>query len=173
MKVAISTALTLTLLSLPAAAAAGQAEGIADIVQAGQRVLIVDDQGRRLDGRVELVSDETVRVSTRAGSDDVANHRIVRIEKPDGLKNGALIGLGVGLGFGVVGATLVHGEGAESGQAAAVIVSNVLAYTLLGTGIDAVFNNRRTLYERGRRLQTRVAPVVGSGVRGAAVAVTW
>ncbi len=97
----------------------------------------------------------------------------MRIEKPDGLKNGALIGLGVGLGFGVVGATLMHGEGAESGQVAAAIVSNALAWTLLGTGIDAVFNNRRTLYERGRHLQTRVAPVVGAGVRGAAVAVTW
>jgi hypothetical protein len=67
----------------------------------------------------------------------------------------------------------VHGEGAETGQVAAAIVSNALACTLLGTGIDAAFNNRRTLYERGRRLQTRVAPVVGSGVRGAVVAVTW
>ena len=173
MKFAVSAALTLTLLSVPAAAAAGQAERIADIVQTGQQVLIVDDRGRRLEGRVELASAEVVRVSTRAGSEDVANDRIVRIEKPDGLKNGALIGLGVGLGFGVVGATLVHGEGAESGQVAAAIVSNALAWTLLGTGIDAVFNNRRTLYERGRRLQTRVAPVVGSGVRGAMVAVTW
>jgi len=173
MKFSISTALTLALLSVPGAAAAGQAERVADIVQTGQRVLIVDDQGRRLEGRVELASAETIRVSTRAGGEDVANDRIVRIEKPDGLKNGALIGLGVGLGFGVVGATLVHGEGAESGRVAAVVVANALAYTLLGTGIDAVFNNRLTLYERGRRLQTRVAPVVGSGVRGAAVTVTW
>ena len=173
MKFSISAALTLALLSLPAAAAAGQAERIADVVQAGQQVLIVDDRGRRLEGRVELASAEVVRVSTRAGSEDVANDRIVRIEKPDGLKNGTLVGLGVGLGFGVVGATLVHGEGAEAGQVAAAIVSNALACTLLGTGIDAVFNNRRTLYERGRRLQTRVAPVVGSGVRGAVLAVTW
>ena len=173
MKFSISAALTLALLSVPAAAAAGQAERIADIVQAGQQVLIVDDQGRGLEGRVELASAAVVRVSTRAGTEDVATDRIVRIEKPDGLKNGTLIGLGVGLGLGVVGATLVHGEGAQSGQVAAAIVSNALACTLLGTGIDAVFNNRRTLYERGRRLQTRVAPVVRSGVRAAVVAVTW
>lgn len=173
MKFSISAALTLALLTVPAVAAAGQGERIADNVHVGQQVLIVDDQGRRMEGRVEQASAEALRVSTRGGREDVALDRIVRIEKPDGLKNGALIGLGVGLGIGAVGATLMHGEGADANQVAAGIAWSAVAWTLIGTGIDAVFNNRRTLYERGGRAQTRVAPVVGPGVRGAVLAVTW
>ncbi len=173
MKLSSSSVLVLALLTVPAVAAAGQAERIADVVHSGQRVSIVDDQGRRIEGRVELASAEAFRLSTRGGLEDVAVDRVVRIEEPDSLKNGALIGLGVGLGIGAVGATLMHGEGADANQVAAGIAWNALAWTLVGTGIDAVFNNRRTLYERGGRVQTRVAPVVGPGVRGAVLAVTW
>jgi hypothetical protein len=142
-------------------------------VRPGQMVSVVEDDGRKIEGRVRQVSERGLLLVSKGTSEEIGLDRIVRIDKPDGLKNGALIGLGVGLGLGVVGATLVHGEDAETGQVAAAIVSNALACTLLGTGIDALFNNRRTLYERGSRLQTRVAPVVGSGVRGAVIAVTW
>ncbi len=76
----ISAALTLALITVPAIAAA-QAERIADVVQSGQQVSIVDEQGRRIEGRVELASAEAVRVSTRAGSEDVAVDRIVRIDR--------------------------------------------------------------------------------------------
>ena len=171
MRLSISAALTLALLGVPAIAAA-QAERIADLVKPGQHVLIVDEQGRRIDGRVDLASAEAVRVSTRAGSEDVALDRIVRIDRPDTLRNGALTGLTVGLSLGVISVAM-QPRGTEAKWLFASLVSNGVACTLLGTGIDALFDNRRTLYERGRRLQTRVAPVVGSGVRGATVAVTW
>ena len=171
MNLSMSAAVTLALLGVPAVAAA-QAERIADVVKPGQHVLIVDEQGRRIDGRVDLASAETVRVLTRAGSEDVALDRIVRIDRPDTLKNGALTGLGVGVSFGVLSVAM-QPDGTDAKWLFASLVSNGVACTLLGTGIDALFDTRRTLYERGRRLQTRVAPVVGSGVRGATLAVTW
>ena len=171
MNFSMSAALTVALLGVPAVAAA-QAERIADVLKPGQHVLIVDEQGRRIDGRVDLTSAEAVRVSTRAGSEDVALDRIVRIDRPDTLKNGALTGLGVGLCLGLF-SVAIQPRGTEAKWLLASLVPNGVSGMLLGTGIDALFNNRRTLYERGSRLQTRVAPVVGSGVRGAVIAVTW
>lgn len=86
----------------------------------------------------------------------VALDRIVRIERPDTLKNGALTGLGVGLSLGVL-SVASQPRGTEAKWLFASLVSNGVAGMLLGTGIDALFDNRRTLYERGRRLQTRLA----------------
>ena len=171
MKLSMSAALTLALLGVPAAAAA-QAERIVEVVKPGQHVLIVDEQGRRIDGRVDVASPEAVRVLTGSGSEEVLADRIVRIDRPDTLRNGALTGLGVGLSLGVLSVAM-QPRGTEAKWLFASLVSNGVACTLLGTGIDALFDNRRTLYERGRRLQTRIAPVVGSGVRGATLAVTW
>ena len=97
----------------------------------------------------------------------------MRIDKPDSLKNGALAGLGIGLAVGTFGAVLSSSGNVEPEWMLAGIAYQTVAWTLLGTGIDAMFNNRRTLYERGERLQARVSPVVGRGVRGAALSVSW
>jgi hypothetical protein len=149
------------------------ASRIADAVTTGMKVSVVNDDGRRIEGRVLEHSQESLRLSLNGSSQDIPIDRIVRIDKPDSLKNGTLIGLGVGLGYGVVGATLLTGDGADGSFIAAGVAMSAVACTLVGTGIDAMFNNRRTLYERGGRLQARVSPVVGRGVRGAAVSVTW
>ena len=144
MNFSMSAVLTVALLGVPAVAAA-QAERIADVLKPGQRVLIVDEQGRRIDGRVDLASAEAVRVSTRAGSEDVALDRIVRIDRPDTLKNGALTGLGVGLSLGLF-SVAIQPRGTEAKWLLASLVPNGVSGMLLGTGIDALFNNRRTLY---------------------------
>ena len=111
-------------------------------------------------------------MSLRGSTEDIPLDRIVRIDEPDSLRNGALAGLGIGLAVGTFGAVLSSGANIEPEWLLAGIGYQTVAWTLLGTGIDAMFNNRRTLYERGGRLQARVSPVVGRGVRGAAVSVT-
>ena len=77
------------------------------------------------------------------------------------------------MAVGAFGAVLSSGANIEPKWLLAGSAYQTVAWTLRGTGIDALFNNRRTLYERGGRLQARVSPVVGLGVRGAAVSVTW
>jgi hypothetical protein len=146
---------------------------LADTVSTGLKVSVVDGDGRRIDGRVVALSQDTLRVSLRRSTEDIPLDRIVRIDKPDGLKNGALAGLGVGLAIGTFGAVLSSGGNVEPEWVLAGITYNAVAFTLLGTGIDAMFNNRRTLYERGGRLHARVSPVVGRGVRGAALSLAW
>jgi hypothetical protein len=144
-----------------------------DVVTTGMKVSVVDDDGRRIEGRVLEHSQESLRLALNGSSQEIPIDRIVRIDKPDSLKNGALAGLGVGLAIGTLGAILPHGGNLEPEWVLAGITYHAVAFTLLGTGIDAMFNNRRTLYERGGRLQTRVSPVIGRGVRGAAVSVSW
>ena len=171
-----AAALVLAMLVASPAAAQTSGDRVPDVVKKGLTVSVIDDQGRQIDGRVESVSDEAIRVSLRKGIEEVTLDRIVRIERPDSLRNGALIGLG----FGVASSAILVGFATQSDsdniQWPAVVlasVSNIVGYTLLGTGIDAIFNNRRTLYERGRRPQARLSPVVGRGVRGGAVSLTW
>jgi hypothetical protein len=169
-----AAALVLAMLASSPAAAQTSGERIPDVVRTGQKVSIIDQDGRQIDGRVEWISEEAIRVSLRRGSEEVPVDRIVRIVRPDSLRNGAYIGLGVGL----ANSAVLVGFATQSTRAQwpavlAASVSNIVAYTLLGTGIDAIFNNRRTLYERGRRTQAHVSPVVGRGVRGAALSLTW
>ena len=98
--------------------------------------------------------------------------RIVRIDKPDSLKNGALIGLGVGVSLGVFGSAM-QAPDIEAKWVLASIASNGVACTLLGTGIDALVDSRRTLYQRSGGVRGRVSPIVGRGVRGAAMTLSW
>ena len=165
--------LVLALLASPPPAAAQPGdERLPGAIRSGLTVSIVDDEGRQIDGRVTDVSAEVIRVSRRGTSEEVRLGRIVRIDKPDSLKNGALIGLGVGLSLGISAAAM-QTRGSEAKWVFASLLSNSVACTLLGTGIDALVDSRRTLYERGRRTQARVSPIVGHGARGASVSWTW
>ena len=165
---------TLAILVSPAVAVAQTtATRLAGAVTTGMKVSVVKDDGRRVEGRVIEHSQESLRLSLNGSSQEILVNRIVRIDKPDSLKNGALTGLGIGLTIGALGAILPQSGNLETKWVLAGVAYQSVAWTLLGTGIDAMFNNRRTLFERGEYLQARVSPVVGRGVRGAAVSVTW
>ena len=152
--------LGLTFLASPSPAMAqAYGESIPSAVRGGLKVSIVDDEGRQIDGRVMDVSAEGIRLSLKGTSEEIRLDRIVRIDKPDGLKNGALVGLGVGLSFTTLGLVIAP-EGMRGPWVFATLLSNGVGFTLLGTAIDAIVDNRRTLYERGRRTQARVAPIV-------------
>lgn len=115
-----------------------------DHVKPGLAVSVVDDSGRRVDGRVVDISDDAIRVSVRKTIEQIPMDRVVRIDKTDSLKNGALVGLAIGLSWGVFAAAS-----------------------------DGDIDGRRTLYQRSAGVQARVSPLVGRGVRGAALSVSW
>ena len=56
---------------------------------------------------------------------------------------------------------------------AVVVVTNGLIGSACGVGLDALVDNRRTLYQRDGRVVSRLAPIVAPGVRGAAITVRW
>jgi hypothetical protein len=165
-------AAVLVALALPAPARAQDAGGqISGVVKIGERVTIVDDVGRKAEGRVESSSDEAIRLSMRGRTEDIPVARIIRIDKPDSVKNGALIGLGLGLGSGIIGSVATGQGSSRGGVLVASMISNTMVWTALGTAVDAMIDNRRTLYIRGAK--ARILPIVRRDVRGGVIALTW
>jgi hypothetical protein len=175
MTTSVPATLVLVILGFPAFIVAQTgSERIHDAVKKGLTVSIVDEQGRKIDGRVDGISEHAIRVSMRGRSEEIAADRIVRIDRTDSLRNGALIGLGVGLAAGVLGGGLdPQGRGRRGTFVLVSTIGNGLIYTAFGTAIDALVDKRRTLYQRGGRTVASVSPVVGGGVRGAALSLTW
>ena len=111
------------------------------------------------------------RSRRRRGPEQIRLDRVVRIEKPDSLANGAWIGFAVGAGMGLLGAVSANTD--DIAFVASAVITNALVTTACGVGFDALVDNRRTLYQRDGRVAARVAPIVAPGVRGAAVTVRW
>jgi hypothetical protein len=152
-----------------AAAAQTAPASTLDALARGLDITVIDDGGRRFDGEVVDVSADAVRIKWRGVVESVAMSDVVRIEKRDGLANGALAGLTIGTALGVGAAVSV---GADAGFTVAAIASNALLYTAIGAGIDAMINGRRTLYQRNQPVTT-VAPILDGNRRGAAIAISW
>ena len=91
-----------------------------------------------------------------------------------------MIGLGAGVAFGLLGSTVgtddcdgYYGYYCGTGW---VIGSAVVFGAIgvgVGVGVDALIRRDRVIYRRDGRRQTRVAPVLGAGVAGAMVSMTW
>ena len=161
--------LIFSVLSSSPAAAGATAQSVPDSVRTGLKVLVVDNRGVQIEGRVQDVTDQAVRLKVRGGSTDIPIDRIVRIERPDTVKNGALTGLTIGLVMGLMG-TVTDPQGGA--LLASRTLGNGVVCAGIGALIDAVIDGRRTLYERGT-MQTRIAPSVGRGVRAVAVSVSF
>ena len=89
-----------------------------------------------------------------------------------------MIGLGTGAAFGLLGRPLARrlDEDYYLLRSRFVIGSALVFGGIgagIGVGVDALIRRERVIYRRDGRPQTRVAPVVGPGVGGAVVSVTW
>ena len=161
-------ALSLLAFLLPSSATAAE-QTIPATVKSGLKVSVVDDRGSSVEGRIQEVSDRFVRLAVRGGSRDIPIEHIIRIERPDTVKNGALIGLASRRGHGLD----CHGfrpAGRRRARLAHAVVNGVICAGM-GALIDGAQDHRRTLYERGPRPQARLHPVIGRHVRGVAAAM--
>jgi hypothetical protein len=154
-------------------AGAQTAASLRDKLQTGHTISIIDEDGRKVQGRVVDVSDQAIRVSVHRAIERIPIESVVRIEKPDSLKNGAYAGLFIGATFGLVGGLANSGRTSDRNLVVASIAGNAVAWTAFGVGIDAMVNTRRTLYQRSGKVERRAAPLVGAGVRGAALSIAW
>jgi hypothetical protein len=170
-----AVSVVLALLALPSASfAQANASAIPDLVRSGQRLSIVDDAGRQVEGRIRSITKDAIGVSFRGTTVDLPLERIVRIERPDGIRNGALIGLGFGVATGIVGGLCdPQGRGRRAWFVPISALGNGVIWMAFGTGIDALVNNRRTIYQRGEGPKARVTPGIGRGAGGAALSLTW
>src|SRR5438874_10103445 len=84
--------MTLLVLSLLLAAPAQDFE---HHVKPGDTIFVTDRQGQETSGTLTTLSPDTLRILTDHGERDVPRRDVGRIEKPDSLWNGALIGAGI------------------------------------------------------------------------------
>jgi hypothetical protein len=160
-------------------------ERIRGSVKDGQRVVVIDDQGRELAGKIDRVGADSLRLLVRDQPTDVRLADIVRIDRPpDTLANGAGIGFGVGAVLGLTALALEDARACDPGVwfdcsdpsiASYVLVPLVTGGlgTAIGVGIDALVRRDRTIYQRGRTVRTTVVPAIGHGMRGVVLAVSW
>lgn len=169
---------------LVASPAFAQTEGpiVSALVKRGQTVEVIDDQGQETRGKVRTLSATTLTLDRAGKATEIPFERITQIARPsDSLANGALIGLGAGVAFGILGSTAGTSD-CEAGyypcfDGPRFVVGSALIFGAIGAGIgvgvDALIHRERVIYRRDSRRQTRVAPVVGPGVGGAVVSVSW
>lgn len=162
------------------------ADTIRQRVNEGQKVRILDDQGREWQGRIAALTPEDLTLVTDDRQRrDLPYRTILRIDRPhDSLANGALIGFAAGAAFGLMAVISEDNADCDPGvffscgdppAAAYVVAPAVLGGLGAGAGvaIDALIRREPNLFHRNGGRRVTVAPVVKRSVRGLAVAVSW
>ena len=173
-------------LALPAESLAQtSADDIRAKVKQGQKVSIIDDEGREYNGKVAELTGDDLRIVSRHNTAAIRYATIIRIDRPhDGLGNGARTGLLVGAAFGLVTLAMEDARACDpavwfdcsdpSGAGYAIIggIAGGLG-AAIGAGIDALIHRDPTIY---RRNATRIAvtpSISRRGHIGAGVQVSW
>jgi hypothetical protein len=147
---------------------------IPQLIKTGQHLSIEDDQGRTVDGRIERIAADALTVSRRGVSVDVPVDRIVRIVRPDDLRNGMLVGLGIGVVLGTIGgASDRQGRGRRATFIPVSALGNGLICMGIGAALDAIHRGDRTIYQRPGSLKVSAAPVLGRRSRGVSLSLAW
>jgi hypothetical protein len=120
-------------------------------------IYVTDDTGRQTEGKLLRIEPESL-VMLVAGAEqrfDVAQVR--RIDRRgDSLKNGTLIGVGIGVALGLVTAGIsdcIDGDGPGSscvGGRILVMAVSTGIYAAIGAGVDALIVGRTRVYDAGR-----------------------
>ena len=178
--------LALALVTMLATAAHAEAQTAASfdelplVLRPGDRVTVTDDSGRNLRGQIIDLSPSTLSLEARGARLDLraADVSFIRQRRPDPLRNGALIGLGVGAVpaalLAMAGYSLAYNEGGSPGGAAAYLAGLSLGLaTVIGVGVDALIQRSHVIYgptgEAQRRLT--VSPLLSGHRRGVAVSL--
>jgi uncharacterized protein (UPF0248 family) len=151
-----------------------EADEIRRRVKQEQKIVVTDDQGRRLTGRVAELKADALILNVRGDRTHIPYDRIVRIDRPDDrLWDGALAGFAVGAGLGLLGAAASsnsEGFGPDPGLvavAAPVVLGGIGA--AIGVGVDALIHREPTLYRR----QTTASISLSRTQKRIAISVAW
>ena len=185
-RTALSTAtLMLAFLAfLPQPATAQEArsfEQLQLLVKLGDRIFVTDATGNVTEGRVAGLSKSLLTLTTKASTKDWTESDVFKIKqwRHDSLKNGTLIGLGVGTGLGILGVAALCGDGwntCGAGEALAGVAIYGAMGAGIGVGIDALIPSKQIVYLGGPRTTSshiNLKPIVGKSRKGIAVAFSF
>jgi hypothetical protein len=159
-------------------------EALAGRIHVGQEIWVTDTTGREVRGRLERLSSEglVLRIDGLE-TFDAADVRRVRARARDSLKNGTLIGLGIGAGLGAawcIGAIADDSGELDAGVECAegfTVFPGLGA--LIGLAVDAVTPGKlHVVYQasslrEASRASVMIVPVVSAHAKGVVVSLTF
>ena len=149
------------------------------VLRPGDRVTVTDNNGRNLTGRIIDLSPSTLSLEASGARLDLsaADVSFIRQRRPDPLRNGALIGLGVG----AIPAALLSwwGYGIAQGEGGSPWIGVPFAGMSLGLAagigalVDALIQRSHVIYGPTGAAQRRltVSPLLSGHRRGVAVSL--
>ncbi|HVH29313.1 MAG TPA: hypothetical protein VM818_21310 [Vicinamibacterales bacterium] len=152
-------------------------------LKVGETVMVTNDSGETVKGRVVQVSGTVLVLRGRAGDLHVAASDVQRIERPrDTFWNGALTGSAVGFGAGALLAATDDCSGPGIGPCfsdteGVFYVGGIMGLMGLGVGVavDAILHRERVVFVRTQSDSARVAiaPFLSPGRAGLLMQVGW
>ena len=179
---AAAVAVLAAMLGAPAPAAAQEPvksfDQLNTRLKVGDKVWVTDAQGRELQGKIHSLSSDALTLGTDGARTFAARDvSAIRERPPDSLKNGALIGFGVGGGLALVACLgLAEGSG-ESGWCAIALGFYGGVGAGIGVGIDALIpGKKQAVYRAPGSLPSAslsFAPVITPRHKGVAVSFSF
>lgn len=170
----IAAVVILVAASAEAQEPAGTFDQLPVLVQPGETLTVTNDSGERVRGKLSQLSPSSLVLDVLGTQREFQSTDVNTIEKPDSLKNGALIGMAVGAGILGIG---IAGSAGSSEADAGLFVGGAVVYAAIGaaigTGIDALVDGRRLIYARPTSPTTRLtfAPLLGGARKGVLVSL--
>ncbi len=138
----------------------------------GQTVLVIDDTGLKIRGKVEELSPSSLIVVTKGPARRTfVESTVSEIRRPDSKVNGALIGAGVGAGLALWDYLI---DPSEPGNGVITVVSVGLG-AAIGAGIDALVNKSgKVLYRSPHHaVKLRLTPLLERDRQGVSISVRF
>jgi len=182
----MAAVVALAAMTMPSPAGAGTVarslDELARRMKPGQKVQVLERSGRLSEGVITDISESSVTLFS-GESRALPVEDVLRVDREgDSVRNGTLIGAGVGAAFGAFSMLLYTKEDEvtyDCPQCNSPEVIPIFAVVGAGWGwlADYMKKGRTPLYEaslaRPRRASVNVAPIVGNGRRGLRVAVAF
>ena len=168
----------LLLSSVPAEAQqiAGTFDQLRVLIKQGDTLTITDGAGQRMQGKLSQLSTSSLVLDVSGALRQFHESDVNTIERrgPDSLKNGALIGLGIGGALGALALGVAASEGeAGFGAIAALVYSGLGAG--IGVGFDALLEGRRVIYVGSTRSRAtlNLTPIVNGRQKGVLLGLSF
>lgn len=151
------------------------------LVKPGDKVYVTNSKGVVTVGKVTGLTTSVLSLKEKDTTRDWAESDVSRImqHRHDSLKNGTLIGSGIGLGFGAIGAGACAADDTCDASTGA-LVADVLIFTgigaALGAGIDALIHLKTTVYIGRTKVSMNLntlKPILTNNRKGASVSLSF
>ena len=149
------------------------------LVKPGDKIYVTDSTGTVTKGRITALTTSTLTLLANKNSRELSEKDISRIRqrRHDSIKNGVLIGMGVGVGISALSyRTVCHTVDCSAGLVIGAAASYIAVSAVIGVGIDALIPSKQTIYVGGARTalnRIKVKPILDRSRKGVAMAFSF